>query len=345
MKGHEMTTIDIAVPCYNYGRFLADCLNSIRGQDVDGLRILVIDNASSDDSAAIAQEAAFEDTRIQLRRRPANLGPHASFNEGIDWAQADCFAILCADDMFAPGALRRAMKAMDEAPEVDLVYGTTSFVAGDQRQSGAEPPSGGATEIVAGVSFIEAFCRTGRSLIDGPTAVVRTSAQKRAGHYRPALVHTDDVEMWMRIAAKGSVARLDAVQVLARIHAANQSAAVSNVHLWNVEMERAFESFFADAGASLAEAPRLRGLARRSLAERAYLCAVSHVLRGEAGSGELLRFALSRRPSLALLPPMGALLGRGDGLARAGAAMAALSGRLMNRSASARQEPGGRTPA
>lgn len=338
-----MSTIDIVVPSYNYGRFLRDCLDSIRAQDVDGLRVLVIDNASTDDSAAIAREAARGDPRIELRERAANLGPHASFNEGIDWAEADYFAVLCADDMLAPGALRRAVKIMDGAPEVNLVYGRTRFVAADYRQGedAIEPDT--ETEILAGTAFIETFCRTGRSLIDGPTAVVRTSVQKRVSHYNPALPHTDDVEMWMRIAAEGTVARLDAVQVLARIHAANQSAVVSNVHLWNLEMEKAFESFFTGPGADLESAARLHRLARRSLAERAYFCAASHLMRGEPGVLDLLKFALSRRPSLAVAPPIGAMLARGDGFGRARSAMSALTARLLARtSVSVPPSPGGR---
>lgn len=337
-----MSTIDIAVPSYNYGRFLRECLDSILAQDVDGLRVLVIDNASTDDSAAIAREAARADPRIELRERAINLGPHASFNEGIDWAEADYFAILCADDMLAPGALRRAMKIMDDAPEVNLVYGRTRFVDPGHSRADDTMEYAKEVEIRAGTAFIETFCRTGRSLIDGPTAVVRTSAQKRIGHYRPALPHTDDVEMWMRIAAGGSVARLDAVQVLARIHTANQSAVVSNVHLWNVETEKAFESFFAGPGADLEGAARLRTLARRSLAERAYLCAVSHLMRGEPGVLDLLGFALSRRPSLAIVPPLGAIIARGDGFGRARAAIAAMAARLLaRRSVSAPPAPGG----
>ena len=68
-----MSTIDIAVPSYNYGRFLGDCLDSICAQEVDGLRVLVIDNASTDDSVAIAREAARADPRIELREPPAYL--------------------------------------------------------------------------------------------------------------------------------------------------------------------------------------------------------------------------------------------------------------------------------
>lgn len=307
-----MGSIDIVVPNYNYGRYLDDCLDSILTQDVERLRVLVIDNASTDSSQATARRRAAADPRIELRLRERNLGAHASFNEGIDWAQADYLAILCADDILTPGALARAIAVLDARPDVDMAFGDTAFIGSEHALNGVDAGGTGACEVVGGPTFLEQFCRTGRSPVGGPTAVVRTIAQKRAGHYRTQLPHTDDVEMWMRLACSGNVARLDCVQVLARIHAGNQSAAVTNVHQWNLEMEKAFESFFGSEGRTLEEADRLYKLARESLAARAYWCAVSHFLRGEPGVRELLGFAFTRRPSLAILPPLGRLLSRRD---------------------------------
>ena len=83
------------------------------------------------------------------------------------------------------------------------------------------------------------------------------------------------------------------------------------------EDEAAFESFFTHEGSSLPEAPRLYRLAKRSLAERAYWAAVAHVCRGQIGaSRELLKFALGRRPSFAMVPPVGYLFRREDTVGR-----------------------------
>jgi succinate dehydrogenase / fumarate reductase cytochrome b subunit len=100
-------------------------------RDLDDLRVLIMDNASTDDSATIARELAATDSRVELHLRTRNLGPHASFNEGIDWASADYFLILCADDLLAPGALARAVDVMELHREVNLVFGRTAFVAAD----------------------------------------------------------------------------------------------------------------------------------------------------------------------------------------------------------------------
>src|SRR5688572_10559486 len=100
-----MPSVDIAVPCFQHGRFLRDCVESALNQGVEQIRVVVIDNASTDDSVAIARQLGREDSRVELIAHPKNLGPHASFNEGVDWATADYFMVLCADDLLTPGCL------------------------------------------------------------------------------------------------------------------------------------------------------------------------------------------------------------------------------------------------
>src|SRR5262245_11354896 len=119
-----MASVDIAIPCYQYGRYLRQCVASVLAQGIDDVRVLIIDNASTDDSVAVARQLALEDARVEVLARPTNLGPHAAFNAGIDWARADYFMVLCADDLLTPGSLARAVAVMETHPEVAFAYGT-----------------------------------------------------------------------------------------------------------------------------------------------------------------------------------------------------------------------------
>src|ERR1700754_4915016 len=123
-----MASVDVLVPCYQYGRYLRGCVESILSQGIQDLRVRIIDNASTDDSVGIARRLMAEDSRVDLVAHPRNLGPHASFNEGIDWAGADYFLILCVDDLLAPGALARAVAVMEQNPDVVLTYGQTQSI-------------------------------------------------------------------------------------------------------------------------------------------------------------------------------------------------------------------------
>jgi glycosyltransferase involved in cell wall biosynthesis len=317
--------VDVAIPCYQYGRFLRECVTSVLSQGIQNVRVLIIDNASTDDSVEVAQQLAAEDRRVEVVARRRNLGPHASFNEGIDWASSKYFMVLCADDLLAPSSLARALSIMERHPEVGFAYGR----AGLLRPQDSKPVIESDTRqtqwrIVAGRDILERFCRDGTSHIGGPSSVVvRTVAQKLAGHYRPELPHSDDFEMWMRLARLGPAAKTDAPLAILRFHQSSRSAVASRVGTcdrwpaWPWHDEAAFESFFARDGASLPDAARLHLLARRSVADRAYWSAVAHLCRGEAGaSPELLKFAFTRRPTTAIFPPLSYLFRRADTVRR-----------------------------
>lgn len=313
-----MRGIDVVIPSYNYARYLGPCVRSVLSQDVDHLRVLIVDNASSDDSVAVARAIAAEDRRVELLLRPENLGPHASFNAGIDWARSDYFLLLFADDFLVPGALRRALAVMEKDPSLALCYGRDVPVRGDGPipEIAAQPDEPPVT-VMTGRAFIERFCRLGVFQIPGPSIVVRTSVQKRVGHYRASLPHSDDYEVWLRLAMHGSIAALDCIQAGIRGHDANRSS-----DLWAHQTQHirhtadAAESFFYHEGRWLEGAEKLHRRARRGIAHRAYWAAVSHALRGDGEAWRLLMFAFRLAPTTAVLPPVGYLLHRPDTLAR-----------------------------
>lgn len=304
--------VDVVIPNFNYGRYLAACAESVLQQSGVDVRLLIIDNASTDNSREVADALAAGDDRVELLLRPKNLGPHASFNDGVDWARADCFLILCSDDLLAKGALERAARLLSLRPDVHLAHGAAGRLAGEggALPAAGEAPAGEDWRIRTGSEFIEFACRHAFNPVIGPTALVRTSVQKAAGHYRPSLSHTDDLEMWLRIALHGSVASTRRIQAHARSHPHNQSATVDGILHWNREFEAGFRSFFEHEGAVMPDRQRLFALARDCLTKRAYWSAVSNLLRREKGAASLMRFALKRKPLLAVMPPVDYLLMR-----------------------------------
>jgi hypothetical protein len=78
-----------------------------------------------------------------------------------------------------------------------------------------------ATRALMGIRFIE--LAGSRNIVPTPTAVVRTTLQKRVGGYCLTIPHAGDMEMWLRLAANASVGILDAVQAVYRHHASNMS--------------------------------------------------------------------------------------------------------------------------
>jgi glycosyltransferase involved in cell wall biosynthesis len=315
-----MASVDIVVPCYKYGHFLRDCLPSIWTQVGVTLRVLVIDDASPDDSFAVATELAAADPRIEVVRHQENRGLVATLNEGIDWAAADYFLVLSADDLLVPGALARGVAALEAYPEAGLLHGAEFDLYPGDSMPVADPRSQAAagTRLLSGLAFIQNICGAATNPVCTSTALVRTSAQKCAGYYNPKLPHTSDYEMWLRIAAISDVAVTEAVQGIRRHHGANMSDYYFSVVTRDyVARNATIESFFATAGKDLPEAAKLALLARRRLAEEAYWAGASLACRGQTGQGrELVAFALKLAPIFVVTPPLGYLLRRKGAFSR-----------------------------
>ena len=307
-----MTSVDIVIPNYNYGRYLRESVESVLCQDVEQTRVLIIDNASTDNSVEIAREFARTDPRVQVRVHDRNLGLHASFNEGIAWASAEYFMILCSDDLLVRGALQCATTIMNENPQVHLVYGLALAHYGENPPTVPSVALNSTVQLSSGDEFLNTICETGRSPIRGPAAIVRTAIQKRAGLYDVDLPHMCDVEMWMRFGLLGSIAKMDADFLIARSHSENRQNSLRTVHDQNKEMKTVFNVFFAGACAAHPDLHLWKSRSDRSLALRAYWSLCLHLLRREKGWMELLAFVLHYRPSLLLFPPFGDLWRRPD---------------------------------
>ena len=118
-----MSIVDVVIPNYCYGRYLPQCVDSIVRQNVKDIRILIVDNASTDNSVDVAKELASQDKRITVIARENNLGLHASCNEGVDWAKSKYFVILCADDLLVEGCFERALSVLEQEPDVSFAGG------------------------------------------------------------------------------------------------------------------------------------------------------------------------------------------------------------------------------
>jgi len=217
-----MSSIDVIVPCYRYGHFLRECVESVLVQSLKDVRVLILDDASPDNTAEVGAELALEDPRVTLVRHHVNKGHIATYNEGIDWVSADYMLLLSADDYLLPGALERAAALLDVHPEVGFVFGAA--VELDTATGQTEPVSATAdARVLTGLQFIE--LSGPRNVVPTPTAVVRTTLQKRLGGYRFELPHAGDMEMWFRLATYASVGILAAHQAVYRRHADNMSHA------------------------------------------------------------------------------------------------------------------------
>lgn len=266
-------SVDVIVPCYRYGHYLEQCVGSVLDQEAVSTRVLVIDDASPDQSGDIAEALAQRDSRVTTRRHAQNRGHIATYNEGLDWATADYVLLLSADDYLLPGSLQRAAELMNANQEVGFSFGNAIELSDDGSMRPILTPAASATSSEPGWTVLSgrAFIRLSatRNIVPTPTALVRTSLQRRIGYYREHLPHTGDMEMWLRAAAHAPVGVVAAPQAVYRRHAANMSMG----YRWLPDLHQrraAVDSFLNECAAFLddPEAVReqlLRGLGREAL--------------------------------------------------------------------------------
>jgi glycosyltransferase involved in cell wall biosynthesis len=212
-----MARVDIVVTCHNYGRFLKACVDSAITQRGVDLRVLIIDDASTDDSAEVAARLVAQDARVRLIALSRNLGMIGAINMGLREIDADYFVKLDADDLLTPGSLARSVKLLDSHPDVGFVYGRPRHFSGDV------PPRPGfgfpRWRIWTGADWMALRCRAATNCISQPEAVIRCATLRSVGAYNDKLPHTSDLEMWLRLAAVSDVGRINGIdQGLYRVH-------------------------------------------------------------------------------------------------------------------------------
>jgi glycosyltransferase involved in cell wall biosynthesis len=295
-----MSQVDVFVPCYNYGRYLRGCVESILEQEGVQVRVVILDDCSSDDSSEVGQALAEADQRVEYRRHSVNLGHIATYNEGIDWAEGDYTLLLSADDQLTPGALARAAGLMDRHPEVGFTYGRV-IKTEDPQQETTIIDNYYESKTIKGNEFIELCCQGnsyGENIVPTPTAVVRTTLQKQLGGYRKELPHAGDFEMWLRFAAHAEVGKVEVEQAYYRFHHDNMFRNYIGVKDIQQRIE-AWDTLFREYGDRLEQRDWLRRLSRRRTAEAVFWQASDAFAQGDSANCQtLLDFALSIDPTL-----------------------------------------------
>ncbi|HRK17856.1 MAG TPA: glycosyltransferase [Hyphomicrobiaceae bacterium] len=309
-----MSSVDIIIPNYNYGRFLPDCISSIESQGIDDYRILVVDNASTDDSVAIARTCAARNPRIEIVVNETNIGPQGNFNKGLTLASADYVMFLCADDWLAPGSMRRALHALDAHPEASFAIGREIHLLAEIVDIPPDVLHASAPWAeLSCADFIRRICRFEGEQLALAGVVMRRAARERAGFYDERLHYYDDLEMALRLSTFGPVLLSASCHVIRRMHGANISATQWQSDLSGFdETLRALAIFFGNEDLDVPDRIALRREAEHNLAAQIYWRALSEAASGNIRRAKALyRFAVKIAPRYVFAPPLGYLRRRG----------------------------------
>jgi glycosyltransferase involved in cell wall biosynthesis len=301
-----MSSVSVVIPCYKYGHFLEDVISSVLDdQESIDVRVLIIDDASPDESAETARKIATRDPRVEVVVHSANAGNIATYNEGLlEWADGDYCALVSADDRLTPGALRRARDLLDAHPSAGFVYGRAAWVTDGAPLPPARMRVRG-WSVWPGEWWLERLYRQGENPITSPEVVIRTSLLKRVGGYDARLPHAADMELWMRLAANAEVGFIRGVdQAYYRLHQQNMRKAYGALRDLR-ERRLVFETVLERYSKTLPPAKGLSGIVRRKLSREALWAAgraYDHGATEQSDVDELMAFAFDCWPGVSRLP-------------------------------------------
>ena len=292
-------TFSVVIPAYNAEDTLGEAISSVLAQTRKDFEVIVIDDGSSDNTAALP--AGFADQRVRVYSQ-ANGGPSAARNRGIAQAVGEYVSSLDSDDLWLPDYLAEMGRALEESPQADFAY-THAWIldaSGHFRTvpTGAwhRPP----TPMLPQDQFIAELLQ--ECFVNAPT--IRRTALERVGGYDESISHGEDWELWLRLANAG----FRAVRVAGPLtiyrnrlgsHSTDRAAmAVAPAVVYSAVLERHHASPQVRA---LAEA-RLKVMDRRTRPGMRILLSIRGAV-GTATRGLRVRYLPSNRWHLRSTPP------------------------------------------
>ncbi|WP_454295834.1 glycosyltransferase family 2 protein [Salana multivorans] len=258
--------MSVVIPCFNYARFLTEAVDSALSQRGVHVDVIIVDDASTDESLAVAERLAAGDPRVHVLANQENSGPVATFNRGLAAAGGEFLVRLDADDLLTPGSLSRAVAVMQYQPSVGLVYGHPIHFDHER------PPARTAAKgwlLWKGDDWLAARCEDGTNVITSPEVLMRRSVINVVGGQR-ALAHTHDMEMWLRIAAHSDVAYVLGVdQAWHREHSGSLSEGAAAPVVILREIDDAFVALFDGTAPGTRRLEHLLPSAHRAVALQA----------------------------------------------------------------------------
>lgn len=122
MKEYLEPIVTIGIPFYNEEKYIGDTIRSVISQSYNGIKILLADNHSNDNSFSIAKEYASKDSRIEVFRHDKNNGSTYNFEFVRDLASSKYFIWLGGHDIISHSYIEEAVKVLEDDEKIAMVY-------------------------------------------------------------------------------------------------------------------------------------------------------------------------------------------------------------------------------
>lgn len=200
-----LPTVSLIVPTYNAAGYIRRALDSALSQTYPNIEVLVVDDGSTDHTAALLQQHYGQDQRVRYIHQ-ANAGPSVARNRGVREAQGEFIHFLDADEWLLPTKIEQSYTLFQQQPEIGVAYGHGIPVQPD-----------GVTEIPMDYPPLPSgwvLCEWLKGTMAGgrygvtSSFMVRRQAVIEVGGFPEDQRVAEDWDLWLRLAAKYPFAAL-----------------------------------------------------------------------------------------------------------------------------------------
>jgi hypothetical protein len=222
--------VTIAIPTYNRSELLKTSIKSILVQDYPNFQILVLDNASTDDTVEVVH--SFIDSRIRYVRSEINLGAFRNWNRAIELNNNPYLSILSDDDVLLPGFIRESVLALDNVPHAAFSAAQTQFIdihGAPLQVTGMELSDPLPPGLINGLEFIHQIVDGRKWILRTSAVMFRASALAVVGAFDiPHSKYMNDLNLYLRLAQKFDVIFIP--QELAQVRFHHQQDSQTSFH-------------------------------------------------------------------------------------------------------------------
>lgn len=184
--------VSVIVPAYNVSNYIEASLTSLKKQKLTEFEVLVVDDGSTDDTAAIVERFIEGDSRFKLLKKP-NGGLSSARNHGIMHAQSDYIALLDADDLYHNEKLKSHIDLLEKRPDIGVVYSASRAI----REDGDSTLITISGKPIYKDTLLALLCKN--FVGHGSNAVFRKIIFDEIGGFDESLRSCEDLDYWLRI--------------------------------------------------------------------------------------------------------------------------------------------------